>query len=173
MVDPLIQELADQAESFCSRWHHNTPAPSLFILVGGYGCGKTHTAKAIAKFCRFDSLTAFETNAWGNTQVPRVTFMSWPEIANEISDNKNEWLADAVDCELLVLDDVGAENDPWKRCADKLCQILSRREKKFTVLTTNIKPESWPTQFDGRITDRFFRHSAVVDLSGLKSFSMA
>ena len=98
--------------------------------------------------------------------------MPWPEIANEIAESKNEWLTDAIDCELLVLDDVGAENDPWKRCADKLCQILSRREKKFTILTTNIKPESWPAQFDGRITDRLLRNSVVVDLSSTESYAM-
>lgn len=172
MVNPLIQELADKVESFCSRWYQNAPVNSLLVLVGGYGCGKTHTAKAVARFCRISSLSAFETKAWGNAQVPRTTFMPWPEIANEIAESKNEWLTDAIDCELLVLDDVGAENDPWKRCADKLCQILSRREKKFTILTTNIKPESWPAQFDGRITDRLLRNSVVVDLSSTESYAM-
>ena len=81
-------------------------------------------------------------------------------------------MTDCLESSLLVLDDIGAENDPWKIAADRLCQILSRRERKFTVLTTNIKPADWPVKFDGRINDRLLRNSCIVDLTGVPSFAM-
>jgi len=79
---------------------------------------------------------------------------------------------DAMDSDLLIVDDIGAENDPWKICADKLCQVMSRREKRFTVITTNIQPAQWAQVFDDRINDRLLRNSVVVDISNVKSYSI-
>ena len=80
-------------------------------------------------------------------------------------------MEDAFNADLVVIDDVGSENDPWKVCADKFCQILSRREKKFTVVTTNVTPEQWTERFDGRINDRLMRSSVVNQLSA-ESYSL-
>lgn len=80
-------------------------------------------------------------------------------------------MEDAFNSELVIIDDVGSENDPWKVCADKFCQILSRREKKFTVVTTNVKPEEWTERFDGRINDRLMRFSVVCQI-GAGSYSL-
>lgn len=98
--------------------------------------------------------------------------MSWPEVANELNEKNFSSMQGLMDHELIVLDDVGAENDPWKVCADKLCQIMSRRESKFAVVTTNAAPDKWTEVFDGRITDRFLRNSVLVDLSGVPSYAL-
>jgi len=100
-------------------------------------------------------------------------FVRWPETTQEVDRGEYEWLfEEMMSVDLLVIDDAGAENDPWKKAANKLCQILSRREQKFTVITTNIKVESWPERFDTRIADRLFRNSQLVDLFGVESYSI-
>src|SRR5690348_14606618 len=42
-----IQDLADEAESFCGRWFRNNPEKSLLVLAGESGCGKSHVARKI------------------------------------------------------------------------------------------------------------------------------
>jgi DNA replication protein DnaC len=172
VVVPQLQELAESAEAFCGRWMNNNTTKSLLVIVGGFGSGKTHTARAIFRFCSAAATNAFETEKWGRQKFPESIFVSWPEAANEFNEKNYSLLQDILEDELVILDDIGAENDPWKICSDKLCQILSRRERKFTVITTNIQPTEWPTKFDGRINDRLLRNSVVIDLTGAPSYSL-
>lgn len=173
VVHPNIQGMADAAADFCGRWIQNTPRPGLLVLVAKTGTGKTHTARVIHRFCTGAARHAFDQRKWGTEKVPSTFYLSWPVAANQFNDKNLSAMTDAAETDLLVLDDVGAENDPWKICADKLCQILSRRERKFTVLTTNILPAAWSESFDTRITDRLLRNSQVVDLTGVPSYVLA
>jgi len=172
VVHPSLQELADAAQKFCARWFGNAPKPSLLVIVGNYGSGKTHVAQSIFRFCRTASFSSLETGAWGANHVPSAIYISWPEACTEFEQKIYGVLQDAIESDLVVLDDIGAENDPWKTCSDKLCQILSRREKQFTVVTTNIAPAEWASRFDGRINDRLMRNSVIVDISEVGSYAM-
>lgn len=172
IVAPELQELAGAAERFCGQWVHNDSITPMLVIVGGFGSGKTHTARAIYRFCSSAAMNAFDTKNWGGHKYPESMFISWPEACNDFNDKNFNLILDAVGCELVVLDDIGAENDPWKVCSDKLCQILSRREKMFTVITTNIHPAEWPSKFDGRINDRLLRYSVVVDISKVPSYAL-
>jgi chromosomal replication initiation ATPase DnaA len=170
---PRTQELADEAENFCGRWYRNQTTDSLLVLAGESNCGKSHTARAIGQFCRFFSVKAFEGGAWDRCgRLPMVASVTWPETTDQFKSGDYSILHDLLDCDLVIIDDIGAENDPSKNAADKLCQVLSRREKKFTVVTTNIPPDQWPEKFDTRIADRLMRNSKVVDLFGLPSYAM-
>jgi hypothetical protein len=46
----------------------------------------------------------------------------------------------------LIIDDLGAGHDPSGVGTDKLCQVLSRREEMWTLITTNIMPVAWQVQ---------------------------
>lgn len=172
-VSPELQTLADAAEAFCARWVKNDKSKTLLVIVGTFGSGKTHTAKAIGSFCTAAALNAFEKGGWDKLgSLPSTIFISWPSVASEFNEKNFSVMDDAIKSALTILDDIGAENDPWKICADKLCQILSRREKMFTVVTTNIEPAAWASKFDGRIEDRLLRNSIVIDISNVPSFSL-
>lgn len=166
-----IQTLAGDAEKFCKEWFKNDNIRPLLVLVGDFGTGKTHVAKRIFKFCNAASSTAFDRGYWGKSNYPASTFIHWPEAASAFQEKEFGIMEDAFNSELVIIDDVGSENDPWKVCADKFCQILSRREKKFTVVTTNVKPEEWTERFDGRINDRLMRFSVVCQI-GAGSYSL-
>ena len=171
VVSPAIQELATEAESFCGKWMDNNVEKSLLIIVGNYGSGKTHTAKRIFKFCMAASMNAYDSGKWGRYRVPTSVFIPWPEATTAFANKEFGLVGDALDADLTILDDVGAENDPWKVSTDRLCQILSRRETKFTVLTTNVASAHWNEKFDGRINDRLFRNSVIVDLTDVPSYA--
>lgn len=168
---PAVQTMADAAEAFCKRWVANRQEQTLLVLSGETGTGKTHTGRAIHRFCTQASMLAFEKGGWGAKQVPSTVFIAWPAAANEFNEKNFSAMDDACANDLVVLDDVGAENDPWKVCADKLCQILSRRENKFTVITTNLPVTAWAESFDVRISDRLMRNSIYVPLQGVPSYA--
>lgn len=170
--DQRLQDMALRAEKFCGRWFRYQPRPSLLVLAGEPNSGKTHVAKKIASWAQSAAMKAFEDGldkTW--KKLPSIVYLNWPEVVDAFRDNLNGTMDDMLSAGLLILDDVGAEYDPTKNATNRLCQILSRREKEFTVITTNINPVSWPESFDARICDRFLRNSEVVDLFGVPSYA--
>lgn len=162
VTHPRLQKLADAAEMFCARWLKQNPL--LLYICGPTGTGKSHVARSILRFCRASA-----------SRVSRTRMLSgadwrWPELADEFKAKNFSALEDLFTTDLVLLDDIGAEDDPFNVAADKLCQILSRREKKFTVITSNKAPEEFAV-IDPRIADRFFRNSKIVDLTGASSYS--
>lgn len=78
---------------------------------------------------------------------------------------------DCMSIPVLVIDELGGGHDPSRVGVDKLCQILSHRENKWTVITTNILPAAWEENFDRRVASRLLRNSTIVDLSDVPDFS--
>jgi DNA replication protein DnaC len=117
------------------------------ILLGGYGCGKTHLAAAIA-----------------NRVMERgqaVLFVTVPDLLDYLratySPNSpvryDERFDQVRNAPLLVLDDLGTQNaTQW--AMEKLFQILNYRynAKLPTVVTSNYQPE----EIDLRIRSRLF-----------------
>jgi DNA replication protein DnaC len=171
LVSEPVARMSNEAERFCARWYHNRPHPSMLVLSGPSGVGKTHTAKKIYQFARCAAFSAMEDGMWGFS-VPSVLFVRWPEVADGFKEGNYGVIQDSLDASLLIIDDVGAEHDPSRNAADKLCQILSRREQMFTVITTNIEPMMWSEKFDMRIADRLLRNSVIVDINETKSHSV-
>lgn len=172
-VHRKVQFAADEAMAFCKRWFTNSPHHTLLVLVGESGCGKSHIGKAIARYCESAASLAFDARKWDKGgRIPITTYVRWPEQTDHFKTGDYSMQEEMIDTDLLVLDDIGAEHDPSKNAADKLCQVLTRREKKFTVVTTNIKPLEWPTKFDTRIADRLMRNSVVVSMFDVGSYSL-
>lgn len=168
---PAVQEMAEEAEHFAGRWFRNHPTPAVLVLVGPSGVGKSHTAEAVVRFANQAGHAAWEQGHWKNL-VPSSAFYRWPEIADAFKRGEYGVVDDMMGLSLIVLDDIGAEHDPSRNAMDKLCQVLSRREKRFTLVTTNISPDVWPERFDVRVADRLFRNSRIVDLSDVHSYAL-
>lgn len=163
---PKIQELADAASNM-AKWFANAERvthPVNLVICGNSGTGKTHTAFSLYRWAR---------NYSGRVGAV-VDCFSWPEACESIAEGFYGVVHDMIAADFLVLDDIGAETDKYKSgiMLDKLCQVLSRREQEFTVITTNIGMENWESKLDVRVTDRLIRNSVVVDLSGVPSYSV-
>jgi DNA replication protein DnaC len=111
------------------------------VLAGGYGCGKTHLAAAVANAAAVPSL-----------------FVTVPELLDTLrdgyGDNVNgyqERIEQVKNIDLLVMDDLGSETTTgW--ATEKLFQIVNYRyvSQMPTVITTNKMPDA----LDGRIASR-------------------
>jgi hypothetical protein len=62
--------------------------------------------------------------------------------------------------------------DPYKSGlpAVLLAMLLSARERKWTMMTTNIAPEGWAARWDKRVEDRLYRNSRQVILREATSY---
>lgn len=114
------------------------------FLQGGYGCGKTHLAAAIANFAV-------------QMGVPAL-FITVPDLLDSLrftlaeKDNRYEdYFNEIRQINLLILDDLGTQNaTPWAQ--EKLFQIINYRYINHLplVVTTNLRLE----QLEGRIRSR-------------------
>ena len=122
------------------------------ILRGGYGCGKTHLAAAIANY-RMD-------------QGYPVLFVNTPDLLDHLRAayspaspvSFDERFNQVRNAPLLILDDLGTQsNSEWAQ--EKLYQIFNHRYnlKLPTVITTNQELEA----IEGRIRSRLVDHRLV------------
>ncbi len=115
------------------------------VFQGGYGCGKTHLAAAIANARIEQGLGALFLNVPDLLDYLRASFSPAAETGYV------ERFEMICHCELLILDDLGTESSTqWAQ--EKLFQILSTRyvERLPTIITTNHTLED----IDGRLRSR-------------------
>ena len=118
------------------------------LLQGGYGCGKTHLAAAIANFAV-------------DMGVPTL-FLTVPDLLDMLRfsyDSEDttfeERFNEIRNASLLVLDDFGTQNATgWAQ--EKLFQIINYRyiNKLPTVITTNLSLEEIEPRIRSRLTDK-------------------
>ena len=124
--------------------HFSQNLQGWLLLMGGYGCGKTHLAAAIANFAvSLGVPTLFLT-------VPDL--LDWLRFSYDSSEATFEQRFDEIrNISLLVLDDLGTQNaTPWAQ--EKLYQIINHRyaAKLPVVVTSNQDMD----EIDGRIRSR-------------------
>jgi DNA replication protein DnaC len=118
------------------------------LLQGGYGCGKTHLAAAIANFAvEMGVPTLFLT-------VPDLLDMLRFSYDSEDTTFENRF-NEIRNASLLILDDFGTQNATgWAQ--EKLFQIINYRyiNKLPLVITTNLSLDDIDARFRSRLSDR-------------------
>ena len=128
------------------------------VLKGGYGCGKTHLAAAIAN----------QRLAQGSP----VLFVNTPDLLDHLRATFNpestvtydERFDQVRNSPLLILDDLGTQsNSEWAQ--EKLYQILNHRynARLPTVITTNLELEAIEIRVRSRMVDPTL--SAIVHIA--------
>ena len=148
------EQKASLERSFNQALAYSRALQGWLLIQGGYGCGKTHLAAAIA-------------NACVGLGVPTL-FVTVPDLLDSLRsaygdeetafDDRFEQVRQAP---LLVLDDFGTQNaTDWAR--EKLFQILNHRytNRLSTVVTTNLSLE----EIDGRIRSRLLDPEVVSSI---------
>jgi DNA replication protein DnaC len=171
---PEVQRMADAAERFASAFFHagrTIGGPASLVFAGASGIGKSHIAKRLYKWCRAASFNAAEQGFW--KRPPSIIFVEWPSVSDGFKNGEYGVLQDLFSADLAFLDDIGAEYDPSKLATEKLCQVLSKREGKFSFITTNIQQSNWATHFDSRVEDRLLRRTKIISVFNIKSYQLA
>jgi DNA replication protein DnaC len=137
-------QLSSLKYAFSQAQHFAQNLKGWLLLMGGYGCGKTHLAAAIANFAvNLGVPTLFLT-------VPDL--LDWLRFSYDSPEATFEQRFDEIrNISLLVLDDLGTQNaTPWAQ--EKLYQIINHRytAKLPMVVTTNLDLD----EIDGRIRSR-------------------
>lgn len=123
--------------------------PSGWLLIkGGYGCGKTHLAAAIANACIARGQPVLFKAVPDLLDQLRATFSpTSPYPYDEVFERVRT-------VSILILDDLGTESGtPWAQ--EKLFQILNYRylARLPTVITTNHDLEEIPLRLRSRLAD--------------------
>ncbi|MCL4262791.1 MAG: ATP-binding protein [Anaerolineae bacterium] len=118
------------------------------VFKGGYGCGKTHLAAAIANY----------RLAMGHS----VLFINTPDLLDHLraafgpnaTTGYDERFEQVRNTRLLILDDLGAQsNSEWAQ--EKLYQIFNHRYNAHlpTIITTNLELEGVEIRIRSRMVD--------------------
>ncbi len=146
-----LQEAKDASDHFAHK------PEGWLLLEGGYGCGKTHIAAAIANYAV-------------SMGTPTL-FITVPDLLDSLrfafSDPETTFEArfeEVRNAALLVLDDFGTQNaTAWAQ--EKLFQIINFRyiNKLPTVITTNLMLDEIESRIRSRLQDEeFVKHLRIT-----------
>lgn len=158
---PGVQRAFIRAKNFAER-----PAGWL-VLMGNYGCGKTHLAASVAN-------RLIENHY-------RVLFAVVPDLLDHLRSafgptsevEYDRRFEDVRDAQILILDDLGTEHTTgWAR--EKLYQIINHRYNHAmpTVVTSNCEPRQIDPRIFSRLSDRALSEEiTVIDASDFRQLT--
>lgn len=133
------------------------------LLVGVYGCGKTHLAAAVAN----DAIALGIPTLF--TTVPDL--LDWLRYTYGKAEETYEQRFERIrNIELLVLDDLGTQNaTDWSK--EKLFQIINYRyaQQLPTVITTNQSLEDMEGRVRSRLEDRDLVNHVLITAPDFRS----
>jgi len=144
-IGPLQAASIEQAYNLARQFAQKPQG--WLLLQGGYGCGKTHLAAAIANFCVEAGLPTLFLTVPDLLDFLRYAY-SDPESTYE------ERFEEIRRIPLLILDDFGTQSaTPWAQ--EKLFQILNFRyiNRLPTVITTNLLLSEIEPRIRSRLQD--------------------
>lgn len=144
---PRVRQSIAQVKHLCEEYAANPKG--CFILMGLYGCGKTHLACAIGNRCLESGHSVYYNTA---PEILQMLKQGFGDKADVTYDARFEMLK-TVD--VLIIDDLGTENaTPW--ALEQFYIIFNHRYRQQLplVITTNINLEHPSPKVDERIRSR-------------------
>lgn len=163
--DPKLERMKAEARDFCLGMMRGDE-PRWLSLLGNTGVGKTFLCRLIFKF--------FRQYKDGRIDKARTTperevrhygeLYQWYECVGwMVNEHRRDWMRNAREYWLVGIDDIGAESARLREMsAGALYDILTTREKKWTIVTANLGVRAIGETLDTRIASRLLRHGARV-----------
>lgn len=170
---PKLKELEVEVGRFCFDMWRDPMNGRLLVLAGENGTGKSHSAKCVRDWVGLVGHGKEFVQRPNYITFLQCVYWEWPRLLDTFKEGGWDVIDDLFETPCLIIDELGGGHDPSRVGVDKLCQVLSRREKMFTLITTNVIPSAWEQTFDRRVASRFFRNSTLVDLSEVPDFNAA
>lgn len=128
------------------------------LLLGGYGCGKTHLAAAVAHY-----VVAHQRMRALLLVVPDLLDYLRAAFAPDQSSSYDARFNAIRNVDLLVLDDLGTENaTPW--ASEKLFQLMNYRynERRPTIVSSNRNLDDLDPRVASRLSDARICQGVVI-----------
>lgn len=158
-VTPEISMMIRETDNWILRVFAGT-LPKRIILCGNTGSGKTHTLNAARRYIGKHAIRLWKARAY----PVRISQLSWMRVAALDQEEFSRCLQDeASGCDVLFLDDIGAETDQFKSGAPsyRLQRLLDLN--KHVMAATNIRPDNWPEKWNARVASRL-ADGVIVEL---------
>lgn len=170
---PKVERLSRWGEWFLRRACLNVRDKGTWLVISGKtGTGKSHVGSIVLQFFNDHAVDLALCKAWPN-RVPKGVFVDWSSVVRRLKGRERieDVLCDALESQLVILDDIGSESDQFKsgEGADALRWFLEKCESKFMLITANYGPKEWTTRFDARVADRL-DSAHHFDTTGIPSF---
>ncbi len=171
ITHPQIQILQAEVFRLASEYARRPTRGRTVVIFGENGCGKTRTAKSVARWASSIAVKLPLVDDDVGMRLARCEYDHWPSVVDGFHKKQFSRPDDLRDCELMILDDIGAEHDPSSFAKEQLYLLLTRREFRWNIFTTNFPPSSWEQKFERRIASRLFRNATHIDMSQVPDFS--
>lgn len=161
--DDNLTKYLEKAVRFSKSWANNEQ-PFLNVLINGQvGTGKTFLGECILSECAKKGQVVYKISAFAMNEL-------FTKFHTTFDYSKQDYLTELLDCDALLIDDLGTE--PIKRnvTLEYLLLILSERENanKKTIITTNLNQDQIREIYQERIFSRLCSKTktATIKLSG-------
>lgn len=134
------------------------------IAYGENGTGKSTVAKGVARWANRMAVHLPLVVDDQGVRLATCQYVHWPKLMYEMKNGAWDIIDGILPADLLILDDVGGEQDPSRIAVERLYLVLEERVNRWTMITTNFGPDNWETRFERRIASRFLRNSRHVAL---------
>lgn len=154
-----MREILNYCQCYAEDFNKNSPS---ILMTGRTGLGKTHLSLAIAK-------SAIERGfgvIYGSVQtlISRLEHERFDKDKSNSSENTLQMLSN---CDLLILDDLGAEF-LTSFVVSVLNEIINFRmmSDKPTIISTNLSPEELEARYSERISSRIIGYYHALNFIG-------
>lgn len=132
-------------------WSYANDPHGLLFMFGGFGAGKTHLAVAIANHV---------------SATKRVEYRSAPELFDNLRSAAGRFAVDDVlapilTADLLLLDDIGADDVASSFIQGRLFRIIDERLHLPTIITSNLDLPSLEERIGGRLQSRLYQSTKI------------
>lgn len=182
----IADDMLSSAQRFISEVSQGLP-PRWLTFIGAPGCGKTHLADRLRWFLRNNGEGIYNRFYRPDTRDLKTVFCyvqegavmaKWGTIIERLRIGDRSLFKKACDDHYKVIDDLGVNSFDREGIAtpfavQSMAELLDRRLRKWTVITTNFSRSQLAEQFDPRIASRLLRDgNLIVDCSGLDDFNL-